>query len=75
MIDRFEGDYACLEGDDRVPFNVKRAELPAGAREGDVLRKTDSGYAIDSEETARRQNEMRDLLDSLFSSDQTLPDR
>ena len=51
-----------------MPFNVRRAELPAAAREGDVLRKTDGGYVADPEETARRRREMRELLDSLFDS-------
>lgn len=36
-IDRFEGEYVILIGDDGKPYDVRRAELPASLREGSVL--------------------------------------
>jgi hypothetical protein len=36
-VDRFEGEYVVLIGDDETAYDVKRAELPASLREGSVL--------------------------------------
>ena len=36
-IDRFEGEWAVLEGEHARTFTVPREWLPSGAREGDVL--------------------------------------
>ena len=37
VIDRFEGDFAVCEKDDRTMFNISKDRLPNGAKEGDVL--------------------------------------
>lgn len=54
-IDRFEGNFALCEGDDGTRLSVRRGLLPPQAREGDLLRRTESGYEIDPGETARRR--------------------
>ena len=36
-VDRFEGKYVVLIGDDGTPHDVRRAELPTSLREGGVL--------------------------------------
>ena len=42
-IDRFEGDeWAVLEDERARTFNVPRDWLPSGAREGDVLKMSDT---------------------------------
>ena len=37
IIDRFEGDYAVVELEDRSTANLLRFLIPPGAKEGDVL--------------------------------------
>ena len=56
-IDRFEGAFAICEGDgpgkEVKMYAIEVAELPPGAKEGDVLRISDEGaLSIDAEETA-----------------------
>jgi len=36
-VDRFEGKYVVLLGDDETAYDVRRAELPASLREGSIL--------------------------------------
>jgi hypothetical protein len=37
-IDRFEGDWAVLEDDDTITFNIPRRWLPSEARQGDIVK-------------------------------------
>jgi len=60
VIDRFEGEYAVIETDKGM-INMPRAELPAGAKEGDTLLLT-----IDAEETEARQKRIDDKMNKLF---------
>ena len=48
IIERFEGNTAIIE-DGGKHFEVSRDDLPANAREGDVLKKVGSTYEIDKE--------------------------
>ena len=66
IIDRIEEDIAVLEeslptgevSERRVPM----AWLPEDAREGDVLVRTDHGFAVDERETAKRRAEAAAVL-------------
>lgn len=60
IIDRFEGALAVCEqeGSEKL-FGIDRQELPAGAKEGTVLKITDEGeLTIDEEETRRRREKL-----------------
>ncbi len=51
-IDRFEGDFCvCQNLQTEQIENIPRQAVPKEAEEGDVLRKTEDGYAIDKEKT------------------------
>ena len=65
-IDRFEGNYAVCEKEDRTMMNIERSKLPSGAREGDILDITDGIIKMDAEETARRMAEAKKLMDDLW---------
>jgi len=39
IVDRFEGDFAVCENENKEMINVCRSELPADVKEGDVLLK------------------------------------
>ncbi|MDI3481338.1 MAG: hypothetical protein PWQ97_993 [Tepidanaerobacteraceae bacterium] len=67
VIDRFEGEFAVIETDDKKILNIKRNHLPEKAREGDVVDlKT---MAVDEEETLRRKEYIRKLSDKIFQDE------
>lgn len=68
-IDRFEGDYAILELENRDLFQVLRSEVEP-AVEGDVLlmEQTKDGikFILDTSETTKRRKKIDSLMDKLF---------
>jgi hypothetical protein len=62
IIDRFEGDIAVVEYEGKN-YNIPRAWLPVGAKEGDVVVVT---LVVDEEATARRRMEMERKVEDLF---------
>lgn len=67
IIDRFEGDYAVCERDDKSLINIERHNLPPDAKEGDYLIENEDGsYYVDIEATENRKQQIRRKLDSLF---------
>jgi hypothetical protein len=66
IIDRFEGDFAVCEKADRSMMNIRRDQLPASAREGDVLIIREDRIQIDAAETARRGEKAADFLRDLW---------
>jgi cytochrome c-type biogenesis protein CcmE len=66
IVDRFEGDLAVCEKDDRTTINIKRGRLPATVREGDVVIIEGDLIRIDSTETARRKAAADQLMKDLW---------
>lgn len=66
IIDRFEGDYAVLEGEDQLMVRVEKSKLPSFAKEGDCIYGDEDGYAIDPEATRKRKERIRKLMSNLF---------
>ncbi|MGI6706584.1 MAG: DUF3006 domain-containing protein [Clostridia bacterium] len=67
IIDRFEGDYAVCEKENREMIDIERTKLPPNAKEGDVLILAEDGsIAIDRGETARRREMIEQLMDELW---------
>lgn len=68
-IDRFEGDYAILELENRDLFQVLRSEVEP-AVEGDILlmEQTKDGikFILDTSETTKRRKKIDSLMDKLF---------
>lgn len=60
-VDRFEEEWAVLQDDEGRCRNVERRRLPAGVRQGDVLRETEEGFLPDPEETPPPAGESRRL--------------
>jgi hypothetical protein len=66
-IDRFEGNYAICEDDEKKMFAIEIEELPKGAKEGDVLEITDEGeVSINAQLTAARRAKVKKMQDSLW---------
>lgn len=67
IIDRFEGRYAICEGKDKHFFALELAELPQGAREGDVLEISDDGViTINADKTAQRRDRILKKQNALW---------
>jgi len=75
-VDRLEGKFVIVVGDDGKSMDVERSKLPKGVREGTVLRVRIgptgpdwSGAEIDRAEERRRREETKQLLDEMKKSD------
>lgn len=72
IIDRFEDNNLAVLELDEQPGNmltVSINELPSNACQGDVLYYQDGTWILDEEETARRQNDINELFNSLVVHD------
>ena len=67
IIDRFEGDFAVCEKEDRQMLDIKRNKIPSSAKEGDVLDISNDRIIIDSEATEKRKKEIEELTKDLWS--------
>ena len=68
IIDRFEGDFAVCEKDDRSILNINRRDLPSDAKEGDVLNVDGYKINIDTDETAKRKEMARLLAENVWDA-------
>lgn len=64
IIDRFEGDFAVCEKEDRTMVDIPKEILPEKAKEGDVLI---ISISIDSEETEKRKKIVEDLTKDIWA--------
>jgi hypothetical protein len=66
IIDRFEGDFALCEKQDRSTFLIRRTELPTEAREGDVIIRSDERYVVDRKATELRKTQVENAVRDLW---------
>ncbi|MDP4088088.1 MAG: DUF3006 domain-containing protein [Bacillota bacterium] len=66
VIDRFEGEYAVCEKDDRTMVDIERNRIPSSAREGDVLDIDRDIITVDTAETERRKKEIEELTKDIW---------
>lgn len=67
IIDRFEGQYAVCEKDDKSMIDIERTRIPVSAKEGDVLKILGDTITIDKAETDIRKKEVENLTKSLWN--------
>lgn len=65
-VDRFEGEYAVCEKEDRTMMNILIKDLPAGVKEGDVLLIEKDSIIFDNIETKKRKENIKNLMDKLW---------
>ena len=63
IIDRFEGDWAIIETENCLTFNMPRSSLPPGLKEGDVL---NIQVSIDLVATKKRTEKSKRMIENLF---------
>lgn len=66
IIDRFEGNYAVCEKEDRTMINIEKNKIPIEAKEGSVLSITEDGITIDEEDTKSRRKDIEELTKDLW---------
>lgn len=66
IIDRFEGNIAVVELENRSMVNIDRSLLPPDSKEGDCIFAENGIYKIDTEETERRRKKIQSLMGDLF---------
>jgi len=66
IIDRFEGDFAVCEKEDRQMLDIERHKIPSSAKEGDVLDITNDQITIYFKETEKRRKEIEELTKDLW---------
>lgn len=64
IIDRFEGDFAIVELEDKTLSNIPRIAIPLEAKEGSVIDVT-----IDVASTAERFRKINKMMGDLFKQD------
>ena len=69
IIDRFEGEMAVCEKDDRTMIDIPRSRLPPEAREGDVVIIEKQTVRIDQTATAERRRAAVEKLRQLLKKD------
>lgn len=67
VIDRFEGDYAICEKENREMIDIKKDRIPKEAKESDVLDIQGEKIIIDVEETEKRKKEIEELTKDLWA--------
>ena len=65
-VDRIEEDKAVLECENGDCVTLEVKSLPKNIKEGDVLCFEENSYFLDKEETEKRRQKIKSLMDSLF---------
>ncbi len=67
IIDRFEGNYAVCEMEDKSYISIPKYKLPLDCREGDcLLQDADDMYQKDIEAKTIKEKKLRDKMNRLF---------
>lgn len=66
VIDRFEGDFAVCEKDDKTMVNIEKIKLPFKTKEGDVIVINGNEITLDIMETKKRKLEIEKLTKDLW---------
>jgi len=66
IIDRFEGNYAVCEKEDRTMINIEKAKVLCQAKEGDVLIIKENEIIIDKEATLKRKEQIKEQTKDLW---------
>lgn len=66
IVDRLEGIYVVLEKEDKTLVNMEKKLFPPEVKAGDVVYEQDGRFYINKEETGKRSERIRKLMDSLW---------
>lgn len=63
-IDRFEGEFAIVELENKEMLDIPKAILPIEAKEGDII-----SVSVEQGETEERKERIQSKFDRLFCGD------
>lgn len=66
IIDRFEGEYALCENEDKVIISVPKSHIPKEAREGSILEINHGKYTLSEDEQTSREEHIKTLMEDLW---------
>lgn len=67
IIDRFEGNYAICEKEDKTILRIPKYRLPLGSKEGDCLiQDSDGMLQFDTDATVSREKRIHEKMNRLF---------
>jgi hypothetical protein len=66
IIDRFEGEYAVCEDEQKNMVNILKSYLPDGVKEGAVLISNGDSISVDYLQTNERASEIKKLMEDLW---------
>lgn len=66
IIDRFEGDFAVLELEDKNILNINKNKIPKEAKEGDILRIENDYIVLDNEEREKLKKEIEEITKDVW---------
>lgn len=66
VVDRFEGEYAVCEDENRKMLDIKKNKLPEDVKEGDSIVEKDGIYTIDKNKTKNDSERIKKKMDDLF---------
>lgn len=64
IIDRFEGDFAVCEKENKIMVDIPKEIVPEEAKEGDVLI---ISISVDAEETEKRKKIIEELTKDIWA--------
>lgn len=67
IIDRFEGNFAVCEKENRKMIDIEKFKIPITSKEGDVLNIINDVITIDLAETEKRKKEIEELTKDLWN--------
>ncbi|MGH4118936.1 DUF3006 domain-containing protein [Clostridium sp.] len=67
IIDRFEGNFAVCEKEDKQMLDIEKSKIPNTAKEGDVLNIDNGMITVEVEETEKRKKEIEELTKDLWN--------
>jgi len=68
IIDRFEGNYAVCEKEDRSMIDIDKSRIPIGAKGGDVLYIENDKISIDNKATSDRKKHIEEITKDLWEN-------
>lgn len=66
IIDRFEGNFAVCEDENKNIVNIKKEVIPKDAKEGDILVLKENKYIVDYIKTENRKKYIESLTKDLW---------
>ncbi len=68
IIDRFEGNFAVCEKNDKTIINIDRAKIPSEAKEGDIIVLIENKILIDKTLSEERKEYIKKITKDLWEN-------